>query len=165
MFKIGDLVFVQTKGVCVLENIAKNAFDGADSSKEYYVLKPVDSPNNMMVYFPTDTKVNIRALTSKTKVANILKNFASLDDVEIDAEENRFEVYNQISKKGNLEEWAKLLKTLLLRKSKSNKKQLNVQEQKLINAMLFCVTSEMSYALSKDKNEIENLILSSIENM
>lgn len=162
MIKVGDVVFVQTKGICELVSISKNAFEGADKSKEYYVLKPIGSPNNMMVYFPTDTKVNIREITSKNKVLNILKNFANLDEIKINSEENRFEVYNEISKTGGLEDWSKLLKTLLIRKSKTNKKQFNIQEQKLINTMLSCVTSEMGYALSKDKSEIEEMIFSSI---
>ena len=82
MIKIGDKVFVQNKGVCELLNIAKNAFVGADKNKEYYVLKPVGSTNNMMIYFPTDSKVFIRKLCSKSKANMILDNFKELEDLK-----------------------------------------------------------------------------------
>ena len=156
MVKLGDIVFVQTKGICEVCNITKNAFVGADKSKEYYVLKPIDTSNNMMVYFPVDTKVNIRKLSSKSKAENIYKNFSELDDVVVDNEDERFKIYAQIVQGGELENWAKLLKTMLIRKSKSNKKQFNFQEQKYINTMLSCVVSELAYILGKDKQEIKS---------
>ena len=38
MIKIGDVIFVQNKGICKVENITKNAFAGCDKTKEYYVI-------------------------------------------------------------------------------------------------------------------------------
>lgn len=162
MVKIGDIVFVQTKGICEVLNITKNAFVGCDKNKEYFVLKPVDSPNNMMVYFPTDTKVNIRKLTSKAKANIIFQNFASLEDVDIKNEDERFNIYTDLSQSGELEKWSKLLKTLLLRKSKTNKKQFAYQEQKYISTMLNCVVSELSYVLSKPQDEIKMTLFESL---
>lgn len=165
MIKIGDIVFVQTKGICKVENIAKNAFVGCDKTKEYYVLKPVDVANNMMVYFPTDTKVKMRNLTSKSKAEKVLKEFAGLGDVEISAEEKRFDIYNDITQNGELEDWCRLLKTLLARKSKVQKRQFNIQEQKYINTMLSCIIAELSYVLSKDKDEVKSKLLENFENI
>ncbi len=162
MVKIGDVVFVQTKGICEVLDIAKNAFEGCDKSKEYYVLKPVSTNNNMMVYFPTDTKVSIRKLSSKAKAQSILQNFATLDDVDAATEEEKLKLYTSISQKGELEDWSKLLKTLLIKKSKSNKKQFNYQEQKYINTMLACVVGELSYVLSKDQADVKKSLFESL---
>ena len=159
MIKIGDIVFVQTKGVCELVDISNDAFSGADKTKEYYAFKPIGVTNNMMVYFPIDTKVNIRSLTSKSKATDIFKNFSNLDEIEIKSDESRFEVYNKISKKGNLEEWSRLLKTLLKRKIKENKKPFNMQEQKLINTLTNYVSSELSQVLAIPKSEVEEKLL------
>lgn len=164
MIKIGDIIFVQTKGICKVENIAKDAFVGCDKTKEYYVLSPVDTSNNMMIYLPVDTKIKMRALTSKSKIENYLKNIADFDTVEISVEEKRFDVYNDIVKRGDLEECLKLLKTLLVRKSKVQKRQFNIQEQKYINTILSAVTAEASYVLSKDTEEIKSQLLERFEN-
>ena len=130
-----------------------------DKTKEYYAFKPIGVTNNMMVYFPIDTKVNIRSLTSKSKATDIFKNFSNLDEIEIKSDESRFEVYNKISKKGNLEEWSRLLKTLLKRKIKENKKPFNMQEQKLINTLTNYVSSELSQVLAIPKSEVEEKLL------
>lgn len=155
MIKIGDVVFVQNKGICKVENITKNAFVGCDKTKEYYVMTPVDSTSNMMIYCPTDTKMKMRSLSSKSKAEKILKEFSNLTLVDVPAEEKRFEVYNAIVGEGDLEDWCKLLKTLMERKSKIQKKQFNSQEQKYISQVTSCVVSELSYVLSKDKDEIK----------
>ncbi len=164
MLKINDIVFVQNKGICKIENITKNAFDGADKNKEYFVMKPLDSANNMMIYFPTDTKVNIRLLTTKTKANSLLKNINQLEELKIENEETRFEKYSEVSKNGGLEDWLKLLKTLFIRKEKSNKKQFNMQEQKYINTILSCATNEMSYVLNVSKEEVENKLCENFTN-
>ena len=163
MIKIGDIVFVQTKGICKVDNIAKDAFNGCDKSKEYFVLKPVDGSNNMMIYLPTDTKVKMRSLTGKAKIEGALKNIASAGLVEISAEEKRFDVYNDIVKRGDLEECLKLLKTLLVRKSKIQKRQFNIQEQKYINTILSALTEEVSFVLAKDKDEIREMLTECVE--
>ena len=121
-------------------------------------MTPVDAVSNMMIYCPTDTKIKMRGLSSKTKVEKILKDFSSLSQVDVPAEEKRFEVYNEIVGGGDLEDWCKLLKTLMDRKSKIQKKQFNSQEQKYISQMTACVVSEISYVLSRDKEEIKTIL-------
>jgi RNA polymerase-interacting CarD/CdnL/TRCF family regulator len=165
MIKIGEIIFVQTKGICKVENITKNAFEGCDKTKEYYVLKPVDVSNNMMVYFPTDTKLNMRALTSKTKAEKLLKELINISNIDIKEEEKRFEVYNKITQSGDLEDWCRLLKTLLERKRKIQKRQFNLQEQKYITTLTNCILTELSYVLSKEKDEIKSSLIDSLENI
>ena len=165
MIKIGDIIFVQAKGVCKVENIAKNVFDGCDKTKEYYVLKPVDASNNMMIYLPTDTKTKMRALTNKSKIEKLLGAVSQFDTVEISAEEKRFDVYNEIAKRGDFEECLKLLKTLIIRKSKIQKRQFNLQEQKFINSIIASISAEVSYVYSKDCEEIKTQILNHFETL
>ena len=125
MIKIGDIVFVQNKGVCELLNITKNAFVGADKTKVYYVLKPVGSQNNMMIYFPTDSNVHIRKLCSKLKAISIFENFKDLDDLKFSDAEEKHNLFNQVSQKGELEDRARLLKMLLVQKNKTARKLLS----------------------------------------
>ncbi len=164
MIAVGDVVFVQNKGVCYVEDITKNAYEGADKTKEYYVLKPVESTNNMMIYFPTDTKITIRPIISKSKAIQLLNNLKSITEIEIGSEETRFETYNNITKTGEVEDRLKLLKTLLKRKANINKKQFNLQEQKYITSLTTCVVSELACALNVSKAEIESNIIEKISN-
>ena len=66
MLKIGDVVFVQNKGVCRVDGMDKKDVLG-NGVKDYYVMKPVSENSNMTIYVPTDTKLKIRKLSSKEK--------------------------------------------------------------------------------------------------
>ena len=159
MIKVGDIVFVQTKGICELKSIEKTPFEGADKNKEYYVLKPVDSSNNMVVYFPTDTKVSIRKLTSKQTVEKILKGIKDYPEINVDREEDRLAIYGQTVSQGELASWMSLLKTLVNRKKKLSKKQFSFQEQKYFNIMMSCVVDEISYITNQNKETVKEMIL------
>lgn len=162
MLKLGDVVFVQNKGVCRVDAMDKKDVLG-NGMKDYYVMKPVSENNNMTIYVPTDTKLKIRKLSTKEKALKILNEFANLEGVEIKNEEERFKKYNELSQEGELEGWAKLLKTLFERKKQFAKKQFAIQEQKYINTLLPCLISELSYVLKKDEREIKDTISNAME--
>jgi len=163
MVKVGDIVFVQTKGICEVLGIEKNAFEGCDKSKEYYILKPIETSNNMVVYFPTDTKVSIRKLSSKQAVDKILKNIKDYPEIDVDSEEDRLKIYGQTVSQGELSSWMSLLKTLAVRKKKLSKKQFSFQEQKYFNIMLACVVDEIAYITNQTKDSVKELILSEFD--
>lgn len=163
MIKIGDIVFVQTKGICELKGIEKNAFEGCDKNKEYYILKPVETSSNMVIYFPTDTKVSIRKLSSKQAVDKILKNIKDFPEIDVKTEEDRLKIYGETVSKGELSSWMSLLKTLAKRKKTISKKQFSFQEQRYFNIMLACVVDEISYIISKSKDEVKSMILDEFE--
>lgn len=163
MIKIDDVVSVGQKGICKVENITKNAFVGCDENKEYYVLRPLTSANNMVVYFPVDTKMNIRKLVSKQEAENLLNKIASSDDVSVKNEEERFKIYNSIIKQGEFENYLKLIKTILYRKNKMTKKQFNFQEQKILDQVLASVLCEAELVLNKNKDEIKKQITANLK--
>ena len=154
MIEIGDIVFVQTKGICEVLDKKKNAFVGCDKSKEYFVLQPMNVTNNMMVYIPVDSNVNMRQLSNQNLCEQILNNFKKFGILTKVEGMSEVSVYESSAKSCELEKWVELLNTLLIKKSKTNKKQFSYQEQKLLNLMLSCVSEEISYVLKKDKNEI-----------
>ena len=162
MFKIGDIVVVQNKGRCEIKNISKNPFDGCDKFKEYYTMSPVQTSNCMVIYLPTDTVTKVRKLISKNKAENIIKNISSNEMISHSSDES-FENFSKIFQNGELEDWVKLLKTLLKRQNKLQKKNVNFQEQKLINALFLNVSNELSFVLSRDKNEIEQLLKTELD--
>ena len=155
MEKIGSIVSVSTKGICEVVDVKENAFVGAVKGKLYYVLKPIENTNNMLVYLPVDGGVQIRKLVGKAEAKKIIEGFADIDEIPISSELERLKIYNDIAKSGNISEWAKLLKTLKTRKEKLSKKQISSVEQKMLNTISTCVVDELSVVLDKPKTEIE----------
>ena len=155
MEKIGSIVSVSTKGICEVVDIKENAFVGAVKGKLYYVLKPIENANNMLVYLPVDGAVQIRKLVSKSEAKEIIDNFEEFSEISVESEFERLKVYNDIAKSGNINEWTKLLKTLKTRKEKLSKKQISSVEQKMLGTISNCVVSELSVVLEKPKEEIQ----------
>ncbi len=159
MIKIGSRVCVSTKGICDIEDIRKNAFIGCDKNKEYYILRPVEATNNMVVYLPTDTKLKIRNLISEKQALQIYDNFENIEELKISPDDDKFGKINSIIQSGNADEVASLLKTLIVRKSKINKKQYSYQEQRVLTQAMNFLSGEISVVLKKEKQEVENKFL------
>ena len=155
MEKIGSVISVGTKGICEVLDIRENAFDGAAKGKLYYILKPIDSSNNMMVYLPVDTSLKIRKLVSKTNAKDIIENFAKAEDISVPAENERLKIYDAVAKSGDINDWARLLKTLMQRREKLSKKQISGLEQKIFSSVQNNVLLELATVLEKSKEEIE----------
>jgi len=64
MFHPGDLVVYSTTGVCRIEAVTTPDMSGADRSKKYYQLKPLQQDG--VIYIPVDNpKVSIRPVISR----------------------------------------------------------------------------------------------------
>jgi len=163
MFNINDIVFVGTKGICKIENITKNAYTGCDKTKEYYVLKPIDSTTNMVVFLPIDTPVKIRYLVSKTKANESLKSFKSITFQTSLSEEDILSLCNSILKEVDFEKRINVFNFLMNKKQKNNKKMFGFQDQKTTNTLLECITQELAFVLNKSSFEIKEQILSNYE--
>ncbi len=156
MEKIGNIVSVSTKGICEIVDIKKDAFVGAIKDKLYYILRPVENANNMLVYLPVDTSLNIRKLVSKAEAKNIVDEFENSEEIVVSSEADRLKAYSEIAKSGNIADWAKLLRTLKTRKEKLPRKQITSQEQKILSMVKDCVVSELSIVLGFPKQDIED---------
>ena len=82
MFKIGDVISVSKKGICKVENISKNVYEGCDKTKLYYTLRPINEINNMVVYFPTDTKLSMREIISEAEAINAINLIDAKDEID-----------------------------------------------------------------------------------
>lgn len=157
MFRTGDIISVSKKGICKIEDIAKNVYDGCDKNKEYYILRPIDEINNMIVYLPTDTKLAMRKIMSQTEAKNQLKSLAENNNNVLQLE-NLDEISNIING-GEFINWANLLKFLAKRKQSTVKKTLIAQEQKQFEQLLSLVCTELAYALKRDKIDVKNEVI------
>ncbi len=157
MFKIGDVISVSRKGICKVEDIAKNVYDGCDKNKEYYVLRPVDEINNMVIYLPIDTKLDIRKILQKTEAKKQLECLAinSKNDLQLES----FDEIPNIISGGEFMKWVSLLKFLAKRKQSTVKKMFTAQEQKQFEQVFLLVCNEFAYALGRDKLDITNEVL------
>lgn len=71
MFQIGDLVVYGTTGVCRVEDITRHNLTGADSDRQYYLLKPMQQDG--VIYTPVDNqKVPVRPVISREEAEALI---------------------------------------------------------------------------------------------
>lgn len=163
MFNIGDVISVSKKGICRVDNIAKDVFDGCDKSKFYYVLKPINEVNNMVVYMQIDSKIAMRKIITKSQAENALVEIVAINQIDDISDNERLTVYNKIISDGDFSGWIKLLNTLGFRKKTQPKKIFSFQEQKHLTNLFDLVCNEISIATQKDETEIKSYLQEKLE--
>ena len=91
MYNIGDYVVYGRLGVCKIDDICPSPFGGDD--RQHYLLRPVDSPTSE-VYTPVESdKMPLRALMTKDEAISAVAAFASVDELTVDNERHRRDIY------------------------------------------------------------------------
>ncbi len=155
MFKIGDIISVSKKGICRVEDIAKNVFEGCDKAKTYYVLRPLGGMNNMVVYFPTDSSVKMRKIVTKSVALDAFENICA--DQKLSGENGTIERVNEFGKlisDGEFENWTNVLCTLSYLKNTKSKKNFGALDQKQLSSVFELVCGEVSAACGKDLDDV-----------
>lgn len=156
MFNIGDKVFYPVFGVGVIAEIEEKSFHGV--SGKYYMIKLVK--NNMLVMIPEkDVNNKIRKAVSKEEVFSIMEAFKETG-VNLPGKWNkRVRIYNDAIREGNIFKMALAIKNIAFL---SQTKKLSKSEKDFFYTLLGYVSDEIALVLSKDADEVYNIILSSV---
>lgn len=157
-FKIGEHVVYPLQGVGVVKDIRERTVRNVPVL--YYVIY-IDM-SDMTVSIPVEKVADsgVRAIVSATEANKALALISSkYEPVSVDWKA-RYQMNVDLIKEGSIESIAKVVQGLYHR---SKVKELPVQERKLYDNALSLLIDECSYALGKDKKEIEKTIFSHLE--
>lgn len=158
MFEKGDVISVSKKGICEVLDIKKNAFIGCDKDREYYVLKPIDMINNMVVYVPVNSTLAMRKILTSVEAKNVLKTkINNIKTIEFSQDE-----ISKIIIDGKFDEWLLALKFLTEKKKTASKKMFALQDQKQLDTLVGLVATELAITLKIDIEEMKTKILENL---
>lgn len=164
MYKIGDYIVKSMNGVCKVEDILHLNMSEVDKTKLYYLLIPIED-KRAKIYMPTDTTdVTVREAMNEDEAWDLIKRIPTIDEMWIDNSKLREQNYKEVVKNCNLDDVVGIVKSTYIRKKKreaEGKKNTAVDERylKMTENMLY---SELAFALKKDKDEIYDIISTSI---
>lgn len=164
MYKIGDYIVKSMNGVCKVEDILHLNMSEVDKTKLYYLLIPIED-KRAKIYMPTDTTdVTVREAMNEDEAWDLIKRIPTIDEMWIDNSKLREQNYKEVVKNCNLDDVVGIVKSTYNRKKKreaEGKKNTAVDERylKMTENMLY---SELAFALKKDKDEIYDIISTSI---
>ena len=160
MYNVGDMVMYGSYGICKIT--AKEKRDLTGEEQEYYILKHINSKNNIF-YVPTGNEaalIKMHPICSKAEVNELISRMNSEELIWIDNDSKRKEEYSRIIKEADKNEIVRLIKTLYLHRkelAESGKKLRSTDANYLSLAenMLF---EEFAFALDIDRSEVVEYI-------
>lgn len=165
MFKVNDVVFYGTTGICKIIGIEDKVISG--TSKEYFVLKPEDG-RNATIYLPTGNQSlleKMRRLLTKKEVNALIDSLPNIEPNWIKNDNERKVAYGKILASGDHTALIKMLKALYRHKKERevNKKPLGMTDDRLMKAAEQLLYDEWQYVLGMGKEDLISYISKRIE--
>lgn len=160
MFKVNDYVVYNSEGVYKVVDIKKEKFI-SNNEIEYYVLEPAYS-NNLTIKTPVNNpKVMMRNIITKEDVLSLIAEMSESETVWIDDDRKRNEDFKAALKTGESKEWAKIIKTIYLKKQEKNfsGKKISKTDEDIMKAAEKNLYEEFAIALNISPDEVVSYIL------
>ena len=164
MFQINDMVMYGMYGICKIEDITMKEF--MVTSKEYYVLKPIND-STATLYVPMhNEKVlgKMRKILSEQEVHHLIESMPQKETIWFKNENERKEQYKKVIAQGNHSELIGIIKALYLQKQKreSEGKHLYISDERFFKEAERILYDEFQYVLNIKKEDLLPLIFSKI---
>ena len=157
-FKVGEHVVYPLQGVGVVKDIRERVV--RDEPVLYYVIYIDMSDMTVSIPVAKVAESGVRAIVPADDALKALESIGSkYEPVAVDWKA-RYQMNVDLIKEGSIYSIAKVVQGLYHR---SKVKELPVQERKLYDNALSLLIDECSYALNKDKKEIEKTIFTYLE--
>ena len=166
MFKVNDVIFYGTHGVCRIIGIEDKLIDGV--KKTYFVLRPVNDSGST-VFAPTDNEhilKKMRRLISKTEIHQLIDAMPNEDAVWIKHDNDRKEHYRKILAGGDHLELIKMIKAIYTHRKEreAEGKRLHMVDEHFFRDAEQILYNEFQYVLNlNSKDELMKYIFSRIE--
>ncbi|MCG7343586.1 CarD family transcriptional regulator [Sporosarcina sp. ACRSL] len=164
MFAIGDLIIYSGHGLCRINDIRERSFLG--ETKMYYELQPVENHAQLKISIPVDNeKVVMLELLDEQDANAILETFKRPGVEWIDNPNLRLRTYSDIVNKGDRNEIAKVVNTLIRMKNETEfrGKKLDPRDYKLLNDVKSILFKELAMSLKTTFDEINTEIMKMIK--
>lgn len=163
VFNQEDLVVYPAQGVGKVERIETQEIGGAKA--EFYIVRILSNNVTLMVPVANASHVGLRPLCTADFGASILESLQDRSDFTGYTGQNwnrRYREYSEKLKSGDLRDVAYVLKELLLI---GNDKELSFGERRLLEQAMSLVTLELSLAMDKPREDIQDQIYQIFEDV
>ena len=154
MYSIGDSVFYNANGVCVIEEIKEQSFTG--QSRLYYTLRSKRNPS-IQLYHPVDSKDSkLTNIASKQNAQLILDTFKKPANEWLDRATARSHQYQDILKTNDHVRIAQMMNSILRKRIelKQIDKKLPAQDDHMLQHVSPILYEELSISLNIPYQEV-----------
>ncbi len=163
MYKVGDLTFYKSHGICRIDRITEESFSG--EPKLYYVLQSKIKPG-ITLYHPVDSdNSQLERVLDYDEAVQLMDCFNNPPNDWEEKNTNRHRVQNDIMNRNSHFEIAQLMNTLLRRENELqlNDKKLASQDTQTLQQISAIIYDVLELALDQPKDQIEQEIRKRIQ--
>lgn len=160
MFKIGEYVVYGTVGVCTVENITTLNMRDVPKEKQYYVLEPLSRRSNKIFAPVENAKVPMRKIITKDEAEKLIEKMPGLEEIQVENRKLADSIFKEMLKTGDVDEFAKVIKTLYVsnRKRVKQGKKVTATGERYMRIAEEALYSELAVALSTPKDRVSHYI-------
>ncbi len=158
MFSVGDKVFYNAHGVCVIEDIQEQTFWGR--KKHYYILRSYHN-TAIKLYYPVETvHSQLTPIASKKNAEMILETFKNPPDPWNERMQERHQNYHKILNTNNHIQITKMINTILRRQLEleQQEKKLPSGDRQFLNQVLPILYKELAVSLNVTVEEVNKIV-------
>ena len=162
MYKIGDLTFYKSHGICRIESIVEQNFTG--TPMQYYVLQSKLRPG-VTLYHPVESdNCQLEKLLSYDEAMKIIDTFANEASDWDERNTNRQRHHNEILSSNDHLKIAQLMNTLLRKEVElqQQEKKLASQDAQMLQQITMIIFDILELALKQTKAQLEQQIQKNI---
>jgi len=157
MYKIGDKIVYPMHGAGIIEAIEEREI--FEEIKPYYIMQIVSEGLQILIPVDKVDDIGVRTIVTQPVIDEMIETLKLPMDVMEKNWNRRYREHLERLKTGDIFEVAKVVKNLILL---DRLKGLSTGEKKMLNNARNFIVSEMVLIQDKDKEEILNLINSSV---
>jgi CarD family transcriptional regulator len=162
MFAIGEYVVYGSNGICVVKDIAPIDIPGMASDKMYYYLCPVGLKESK-IYSPVDNpKVVMRKVITREEAQELMEEFSDIPRLPEVGDRQLELQYKEVLASCDVKKLVSLIKTIMVKRDRriSMGKKITSTDERYLKKAGDSLYSELAYALDKDRNEVEQYVMS-----
>ncbi|MBC3798113.1 CarD family transcriptional regulator [Acetobacterium paludosum] len=157
MYKVGDKIVYPMHGAGVIEAIEEREI--FEETKPYYIMQIVSEGLQILVPVDKVDEIGVRNIVTQPIIDDMIETLKlPMDEMEKNWN-RRYREHLERLKTGDIFEVAKVVKNLILL---DRQKGLSTGEKKMLNSARNFIVSEMVLIQNRDKDEILELINSSV---
>ena len=162
MFKVNDYIFYGSGGICRVEAVCEEPFEGAPKGVCYYVLHTLSEPKQVIWNPVQNEKVLMRPVLTAEEAEALLASLSDLAPLEGDGAKALREQYIAAVKSGLPEMWGRVLITVRLRERAEAARLTRVTdaEHGFFDTAKRAIAAELALIKGCETAEAEALLLS-----
>lgn len=165
MFKVNDYVFYGANGVCQIDDICTDPFEGAPAGLLYYVLHTLSEPRQTILNPVTNEKVRMRCVMTAKEAADFFSVLPTLSPLEGNSAKQLRDAYIGAIKSGEPFAWGRVMRTYRARARLAEAKLTRVTdaERSFYENARHMLATEIGLALSLPVLDVEKRLHNALE--